>query len=118
MAEQTEIGRVLLEGVPHASLVYSWDISLRGLHLLLQHRGEAITLEELSVLSGDAFHVCFHRAAHTYPELLIPTDPLSDAATALGYSHEWWITEGGRRDHLAETVLVRGSWESVNVSPQ
>jgi hypothetical protein len=96
--------RVLLAGVPHESLVYGWDISLRGLHLLLQHRGEAVTLDELSVLSGDAFHLCFGVGADTYPELLMPTEPLGNAAAALGYSYEWWITESGLRGHLTNAV--------------
>lgn len=96
--------RVLLEGVPHAALVYGWDSSLRGLHLLLQHRGETISLDELSVLSGDAFHLCFATGPDTYPELLMPTDPLGNAAAALGYRHEWWITESGLRAHLSKTM--------------
>ena len=97
-------GRVWIDGVPHESLVYGWDISLRGLHLMLRDRGEMITLDELSVLSGDAFHICFANAKDTCPELLIPTDALANAAHALGYEHEWLITDSGRRAHLGTSV--------------
>jgi hypothetical protein len=104
MTGKTENGRVVLKGVPHESLVYGWDCSLRGLHLLLQHRGETISLDELSVLSGDAFHICFATGPDTYPELLMPIDPLANAASALGYEYEWLITESERRGHLTKTV--------------
>ncbi|MFH1568121.1 MAG: hypothetical protein ABIL09_08995, partial [Gemmatimonadota bacterium] len=104
MATAATPTRVLIEGVPHESLVYGWDISLRGLHLLLRHRGETLSLDELSVLSGDAFHLCFAAGPDTYPELLAPTDPLTHAAAALGYASEWLITESGRRAHLTPAV--------------
>ncbi len=100
MAEGSQHERVVLAGVPHEPLVYGWDCALRGLHLLLQHRGETISLAALSVLSGDAFNLCFATGPDTYPELLIPTDPLANAAAALGYPHEWLITSSARRGHL------------------
>jgi len=96
--------RIWIEGVPNESLVYSWDMPLRGLHLLLRHRGEAISLDELSALSGDAFHICFATGTDTYPELIAPMDPLANAAEALGYRHQWLITESGLRAHLSKTI--------------
>ncbi len=99
-------GRVWIEGVPHESLVYGWDISLRGLQLLLRDRGEQISLGELSVLSGDAFHFCFADAKDTCPELLMPSDALANAAGALGYEYEWLITDSGGRAHMGEGVTV------------
>lgn len=108
--------RVVLAGVPHEPLVYGWDCALHGLRLLLQHRGETISLAALSVLSGDAFHLCFATGPDTYPELLMPTDPLANAAAALGYAHEWLITASARRAHLAVTEPDQGRRRALTLA--
>lgn len=95
--------RVWLDGVPHEEMVYSWDCSLRGLHAMLVDRGMAITLDELMALSGDVFFICFARDNNTFPELVMPTDPMKNVADALGYDSQWLITDSKHRAHLIKS---------------
>ncbi len=97
---QHQDDRVWLENVPHEELVYSWDCSLRGIHLILQDRGVDISFDQLVALSGDAFFICFADAPDTFPELVMPTDPLVNVANALGYESRWLITDSKYRAHL------------------
>lgn len=98
--------RVWLEKVPHQEMVYSWDCSLRGLRALLNDQGMDISFEQLMALSGDAFFVCFAKDMDTYPELVMPTDPLKNATELLGYDSHWLITTSGHHAHLSKTVPV------------
>ncbi|MHC4561394.1 MAG: M56 family metallopeptidase [Planctomycetota bacterium] len=86
-----EGSKVWIEGVPNMPVGKGreWDGLLKGLHLLMTHRGEDVTLEELMALSGDAFHVCFGTRWQERTTHMIPTDPLANAAGALGYGSRW-----------------------------
>ena len=86
-----DASRVWIEGVPDGRVGEGWDMLLRGMLLLLEHRGEAATLEGLMGLSGDAFNLCFASHWHATAYLGAPTDTLANAADALGYEHRWLL---------------------------
>jgi len=87
-----EGGQVWIERVPCVSIGDvndDWTALLRGMHLLLTHRGEKATLDEIMACSGDAFSLCHSehwelRTLHT-----VPTDTLSNVAKAYGYAGRW-----------------------------
>ena len=86
-----EGGKVWIEGVPSADVGLGWDMLLRGMLILLGHRREEVTLDELMALSGDAFNLCFASHWQGTAYLAAPTDTLANAAGALGYEHRWLL---------------------------
>jgi hypothetical protein len=83
--------RVMVEGVPDGQVGDGWDMLLRGMLILLRHRGEHVTLEGLMALSGDAFSLCFASHWQGTAYLAVPTDTLANVAGALGYEHRWLL---------------------------
>ncbi|MHC4716019.1 MAG: hypothetical protein ACYS5V_03555, partial [Planctomycetota bacterium] len=86
-----EADKVWIEGVPDVQLGSGaiWISQLKGLRLLLAHRGETVTLDELSALSGDAFHLAHGARWELRTAHAIPTDPLTNAAEARGFQAQW-----------------------------
>ncbi|MHC4984790.1 MAG: hypothetical protein ACYTFO_01410, partial [Planctomycetota bacterium] len=91
---QREGSKVWIEDVPNMPVGKGreWDGLLKGLHLLITHRGEDVTLEELMALSGDAFHICFGTKWQERTVHMMPTDPLGNAADAMGYGRRWTLS--------------------------
>jgi beta-lactamase regulating signal transducer with metallopeptidase domain len=88
-AEAWEGTRVEIEGVPARDLGIGWDMLLRGLQVLLEHRGVEAELPELMALSGDAFNLCHASHWQDIAYLCAPTDTLANAGVAYGFGHEW-----------------------------
>jgi len=80
-------GRVWIEGVPNKEVGYLG--LLKGMHVLLTHRGEDVTLDDVRVTSGDAFHLSHGTKWELRTEHTIPTDILINAAHAYGYEAKW-----------------------------
>ena len=83
-----ENGRVWVTGVPDIQMAGDFP-RLVGMQILLKHRGEEATLDELMVHSGDAFNLCHATKWELRAGLSIPTDPLSNVARAYGYACRW-----------------------------
>ena len=109
--------KVWIEGVPDmevGGLPDDWTALIKGVNLLLTHRGEQVTLDELRACAGDAFHLSHGthwelRTAHA-----MPTDGLANAAKAYGYEGQWtpahffWELKGmdeGQRTRHADEYL-------------
>ena len=80
-----ENGRVWVTGVPDIQMAGDFP-RLVGMQILLKHRGEEATLDELMAHSGDAFNLCHATKWELRAGLSIPTDPLSNVARAYGYA--------------------------------
>jgi CubicO group peptidase (beta-lactamase class C family) len=85
-----EGGRVWIEGLPDEKIGGGWLAMLRGVGVLLKHRGEEVTEAELLAYSGDAFHLCFADKWQYMGYMAIPTDIVANVLSACGY-------EGGLR---------------------
>ncbi len=81
--------RTWVEGVPESGVGEGWDRLVRGIRILLEHRGEEVQLRRLMALSGDAFNLCFAAGWHGMARLAVPTDTLGNVAAAFGYD-QWW----------------------------
>ena len=81
-------GRVRIEGVPNIKMTEGWP-RIRGMEILLKHRGEKASLDEIMVYSGDAFNLCHASQWELRGGLSIPTEPLANVAEAYGYSSRW-----------------------------
>jgi len=80
-------GRVWIEGVPDRPVGFHWDALLRGLQIILEHRGDGATLNELMAYSGDAFNLCHGSNWQGVAYLCIPTNPVANVANAYGYDY-------------------------------
>ncbi|MFO7956731.1 MAG: hypothetical protein R6X33_06485 [Candidatus Brocadiia bacterium] len=107
-------GRTWIEDVPRRQIGDRWDMLLRGVRVLLEHRGEGVRFHDLMALSGDAFNLCFTSHWQGTAYLAVPTDTLGNVTDAYGYEH-WWnaplqdremrgLTESARRE-LTESSL-------------
>ncbi|MGB3086631.1 MAG: hypothetical protein WBC53_02695 [Phycisphaerae bacterium] len=88
-----EGSKVWVEGVPDMVVGDRWDMLLRGMEILLKHRGEKISLNELMAYSGDAFNLCHASHWQGTAYMCVPTDPCANIAKAYGYSWQWSIPE-------------------------
>lgn len=117
-----EGGRVWIEDVPQAELGTDWDMLLRGMCLLLRHRGIECELDDLMVLSGDAFNLCFASEWHGTARLGVATDTLANIAAGYGFRWRWQFS--GRESELENmpeeerSAVTRnalgGLWASVD----
>jgi len=110
-AVKREGSKVWIEGVPNMPVGKGreWDGLLKGLRLLTAHRGDDVTLEELMALSGDAFHICFGTKWQERTSHKMPTDPLVNAAGAMGYACRWTTQSRYHRQFGAMTSQQRGA---------
>lgn len=113
----SENSRVFIDGVPDMPVGDRWDMQLRGIQVLLEHRGEKTTLDDLMVYSGDAFNLCFASNWQDSAYLCIPTDTLANVAKAYGYDYEWlispWIGEMRKMDAESRQKLTEGTLERI-----
>ena len=86
---QVKKDRVVIDGVPARPIGDRWDAMLRGLQVILEYRGEKVTMDELMAWSGDAFNLCHGEHWQMTARLRTPTDTLSNVAEALGYKGRW-----------------------------
>ncbi len=80
-------GRVWIPGVPDIPMTD--HMRLRGMEILLSHRGERVTLDDLMVHSGEAFHLCHATKWETRASLSMPSNPWTNLADAYGYASCW-----------------------------
>jgi hypothetical protein len=101
-------GRIWIEGVPKAKFGHlgdDWTVQLKGLQVLLSHRGQPTDLGNLLAHSGEAFSLCHsdHWELRTY--LSLPIDSLAAAARAYGYDGRWlmgdWFHQMKRKGKAA-----------------
>ena len=79
--------RVWVEGVPDVKMTN--QMRLRGMEILLRHRGEMPTLDDLLVHSGAAFHLCHGTKWELRTGLNTPSNPWDNLAAAYGYESRW-----------------------------
>ena len=79
--------KVWIEGVPTGEVGGGGEFLVKGVTILLRHRGEKTSLNEVVALSGDAFNFCYGSNWHGSSHLMIPTDTLANVANAYGYEH-------------------------------
>jgi len=102
--------RVKIEGVPDHKIGRGWHMLLEGMQILLEHRGEKPTLNELMAYSGDAFNLCHGTQWELRIPLAVPTDTLTNVAKAYGYAARWipprWFHEVNKLDKKAKQRLA------------
>ncbi len=82
----TDGGRVWIPSVPDVCIGTGWDMLMRAAAALLRYRGEKVTPDALTAHSGDAFSLCHVSHGYGISHLCIPTNTVSNAAAAFGYS--------------------------------
>lgn len=93
LAKVRRVGdRVWIEGVPPGDVGAGGEFFVKGVTVLLRHRGEKTSLNEVMALSGDAFNFCYGSNWHGSSHLMIPTDTLANVASAYGHEHRWLVT--------------------------
>ncbi|MDP6776825.1 MAG: hypothetical protein QGI83_08670 [Candidatus Latescibacteria bacterium] len=80
-------GRVQIEGVPEKQVGWGWDAILRGLQIILEYRGNSVSLDELMAYGGDAFNLCHGSHWQDVAYLMVPTNPVANIAAAYGYEY-------------------------------
>jgi len=83
-----EGGKVWIEGVPEIKMSEK-QMRLQGMEILLKHRGEQTSLDELLVYSGEAFHLCHGTKWELRTGLNTPVNPWNAAAETYGYACCW-----------------------------
>ncbi len=86
-AVRREGGKVWVTGVPDVKMTE--HMRLRGMEILLRHRGEKVTLDDLLVYSGKAFHLCHGTKWELRTGLNMPSNPWDNLAQAYGYGSRW-----------------------------
>ena len=118
-----EGGKVWIEGVPAIETRGGWDRQLRGMQAVLGQQGVEATLDELMVLSGDAFGLCHApQWLSGWSHLLIPTDTLTNVAQAYGYDGRWLMAarfydlkQSGVEQSRAKTNAVLDTlWQEID----
>ena len=80
--------KVLISGVPDIKMTKNW-MRLRGMEILLRHRGEQPTFDDLLVHSGEAFHLCHGTKWELRTGLCMSTDPWANLAETYGHAWRW-----------------------------
>jgi len=92
VAVDRDESRVWIEDVAQSTLGHlgdDWMLQLKGVQILMLHRGEQVDLDELLAHSGEAFNLCHSDRWELRTYLSLPTDSLSILARAYGYSGRW-----------------------------
>ncbi|MHC4662420.1 MAG: hypothetical protein ACYS8W_12090 [Planctomycetota bacterium] len=109
--------KVWIEGVPDGKISNAWVMLLEGMQIMLEHRGEKVTLEELMAYSGDAFNLCHASHWEQRTEHSVPTDTLTNVAEAYGYASEWtpshWFAEVRELDEAGKKKTINGQLERI-----
>jgi len=115
-AVRREDGRVWIEGVPKATLGHlgdDWTLQLKGLQVLLSHRGHRVDLDDLLAHSGEAFNLCHSDRWELRTYLAIPIDSLTAAAGAYGYDGRWLMGDWFHRMKRKGTGACRTQTQRV-----
>lgn len=83
-----EEGQTWVDGVPDIRMTGPW-MRLKGMEILLRHRGEDPGFDDLLVYSGEAFHLCHGTKWELRTGLCMPAEPWSLLAEACGYEARW-----------------------------
>jgi hypothetical protein len=84
-----ENGKVWIDGIRNRQIGTGWDAQLRGMQILLEHRGEKVTLDDLMFHSGEAFNLCHGTHWELRTGMSAPTDILTNVARSHGYISRW-----------------------------